>query len=320
MRWSAGRARLISPALAIACAFALAAGCAAPPEPPTRYPAAERLVAIGDLHGDLAAAHRALLLAGAIDAQDRWTGGDLVVVQTGDQLDRGNDEPEILDLLERLAAEAAQAGGAVLALNGNHELMNVKGDMRYVTSDGFADFAAIPLPRAPAVQILDFPARERRRRAAFAPGGPVALRLARRNVVAIVGDTLFVHGGVLPHVAAYGIERLNREARDWVRGERAEPPGLLLARNGPVWARHYCDEPDPRDCRLLSRTLRPLGARRMVVGHTIQEGGIRSFCDDLVWCIDTGMSAHYGGRPAALEITGGKVHVLTEEPPTAPPG
>ena len=73
-----------------------------PPEPPTRFPAAERIVAIGDLHGDLEATRRALRLAGAIDERDTWIGGDLVVVQAGDQLDRGNGEQAIIDLLERL--------------------------------------------------------------------------------------------------------------------------------------------------------------------------------------------------------------------------
>ena len=96
----------------------------------TRFPAPRRLVAIGDLHGDLDATRRVLRLAGATDERDAWVGGDLVLVQTGDQLDRGDDEPEILDLFDRLAKEAAAAGGAVHVLNGNHEFMNVKGDVR----------------------------------------------------------------------------------------------------------------------------------------------------------------------------------------------
>src|SRR5690349_5661303 len=64
---------------------------------PVRRPAPGRVVAIGDLHGDLAAARSALRAAGAIDQADRWIGGKLVVVQTGDVLDRGDDEQAILD-------------------------------------------------------------------------------------------------------------------------------------------------------------------------------------------------------------------------------
>jgi len=93
-------------------------------ERPFRFPAADRVVAVGDLHGDLASTREALRLAGAVDDKDRWIGGKLVLVQVGDQLDRGDDEPEILALLERLAEEATRSGGALHALNGNHEIMN----------------------------------------------------------------------------------------------------------------------------------------------------------------------------------------------------
>src|SRR4051812_26345533 len=68
-------------------------------------PAPARLVAIGDLHGDLAATKRTLRLAGAIDDKDAWIGGALVVVQTGDEIDRGDDDRAILDLTERLRDE-----------------------------------------------------------------------------------------------------------------------------------------------------------------------------------------------------------------------
>lgn len=105
-----------------------------------RLPAVERLVAIGDLHGDLAATRAVLRLAGAIDAGDAWVGGRLVVVQTGDQVDRGDEDREVLDLLARVREDAAQQGGALHLLSGNHETMNVAGDFRYVTQRSFESF------------------------------------------------------------------------------------------------------------------------------------------------------------------------------------
>ena len=77
----------------------------------------QRIVAFGDVHGDLEAARGALRLAGAIDEQDHWIGGDLIVVQTGDQLDRGDQEQAILDLFEKLRMESAAAGGEFHALS-----------------------------------------------------------------------------------------------------------------------------------------------------------------------------------------------------------
>jgi hypothetical protein len=279
---------------------------------PTSYPEPARMVAIGDLHGDLSATRAALRLAGAIDERDRWIGGDLVVVQTGDILDRGEDELEILALLETLAEQARSVGGNVHALNGNHELMNVKLDFRYVTLDGYLDFLPEPFEEGGTVAPENVVRAVRERIKAFRPGGAVARRLATRNVVAIVGRTVFVHGGVLPHVVDYGIERINQESRGWIRKELDCPPKALLARDGPVWSRHYSDEPDDEDCRLLEKALDRLGAERMVVGHTVQEGAISPACGEKVWRIDVGMAAHYGGSPAVLEIKGNMARALTE--------
>jgi hypothetical protein len=104
-------------------------------------PVSDRIVAIGDLHGDMDHARRALRLAGAIDVHDRWTRGRLVVVQTGDQMDRGDDDRAIVDLVEDLKGQAAGAGGEFVALLGNHEIMNASLDFRYVTAGGFRAFA-----------------------------------------------------------------------------------------------------------------------------------------------------------------------------------
>lgn len=286
---------------------------------PTRYPAAQRIVAIGDLHGDLAATRAALRLAGAIDEGDRWAGGTTVLVQTGDQLDRGDDEFEILDLLDALTTQARAAGGAVHVLNGNHELMNVKQDLRYVTLGGFLDFLPTPVanPETAAPQVVVDAVHERLK--AVRPGRPFAMRLVNRNVIILVGDTVFVHGGVVPRVVEYGIERLNQETRAWIRRDRQYPPDILLATDGPVWSRHYSDEPDAEDCQILEETLNSLGARRMVVGHTVSKDGISSACDEKVWRIDVGMARHYGGSPAVLEFRKGVPRIIKNKPPSVPP-
>ncbi len=190
--------------------------------------------------------------------------------------------------------------------------MNVNLDFRYVTLDGYLDFLPDTLGEGVSVVPEDVVKAVGERIKAFRPGGPVALRLSKRNVVTIVGKTVFVHGGVLPHVVDYGIERLNQESREWIRKERVCPPDVLLATDGPVWSRHYSDETDEEDCRLLEETLERLGVERMVVGHTVQEGAIPHACGEKVWRIDVGMAAHYGGAPAVLEVTNGVARALTE--------
>jgi hypothetical protein len=303
--------RLLVAVSVFAAALLAALGAGQDAADALRFPAPDRLIAVGDLHGDLAAARRALRLGGAIDATDRWIGGRLVVVQTGDQLDRGDDDRAVLELLDRLRAEAAAAGGAVHALNGNHEFMNVQGKMKYATAAGFAAFRGMPGLDLRRPGLADKPEAERPRRAAFAPGGPFARRLALRNVVTVIGDTVFVHGGVLPPLVVYGLDRLNEESRRWLRGDLAEPPEILLSRFGPVWSRHYSDQPDARDCALLARSLRMIGAARMAVGHTVQEQGINAKCGGTLWAIDVGLSAHFGGPTQLLEIDRGIPRVLS---------
>lgn len=276
--------------------------------PPSVVPAAERVVAIGDVHGDLGATRSALRLAGVLDEDDHWTGGTTVVVQTGDQLDRGDDEQAILDLFERLAEEAWAAGGAFYSLLGNHEVMNVALDLRYVTPGGFADFSDTPLV-AGDPRWTDLKPAVRGRVAAFSPGGPYARILARHNVVMQVGETVFAHGGVLPEHAQAGLDTLNRTVQDWMLGGPV-PPDAWMGPRAPTWTRLYSDgTPSAAACAQLDETLQLLGATRMVVGHTVQREP-SSACGDKVWRIDVGMAAHYGGQPAALEITPKGVKVL----------
>jgi hypothetical protein len=279
-----------------------------------QYPAVERLVAIGDLHGDVAATRAALRLAGAIDEQGRWSGGKLVVVQTGDQLDRGDDEPEILELLDRLAVEAGAAGGALHVLNGNHEVMNVQGDFRYVTPDGFRDYgaAAVNDPRQQPRTAPGAASTEQGRAAAFLPGGSAARQLAKRPVVVQVGANVFVHGGILQQHIDYGLGRINREVQQWMQATAPKPaPAIVANDNGPIWLRLYSDGLPLRSaCDELDRVLSRLSAKRLIVGHTVQQRGINSACGGKVWRIDVGLSRHYGGRLAVLEIKGDATRVL----------
>lgn len=270
---------------------------------------ARRIVAIGDLHGDLGATRQALVLAGAIDDSDRWIGGELIVVQTGDQLDRGDEEQAILELLDRLQDEALAAGGSLHLLNGNHELMNTRLDLRYVTEGGFADFEdAVEITEEDSLLLAHEP-EHRARVAAFRPGGPYALLLAERPVVLVINDNVFVHGGVLPLHLDYGLDRLNTEVRDWLLG-KGDPPEFIHTGESPTWTRNYSDEPDSEDCVQLEDVLEQMGAARMIVGHTVQEEGIASHCEGRLWAVDSGLAEYYGSVIEVLEIDGDQVRVL----------
>ncbi|HKD17760.1 MAG TPA: metallophosphoesterase, partial [Thermoanaerobaculia bacterium] len=94
--------------------------------------AAPRVVAVGDVHGDLPAFRGILKDAGLVDDRGAWSGGDAVFVQLGDLIDRGPSTRGVLDFVMALEKDAARSGGSVVVLLGNHEVMNMTGDLRYV--------------------------------------------------------------------------------------------------------------------------------------------------------------------------------------------
>ena len=299
-----------------------------------RRPSVERLVAIGDVHGDLAKTREAFRAAKLTNARDEWVGGTTTCVQVGDQLDRGKDEVAILHFLERLRGEARAAGGELVVMNGNHETLNVSGRYRYSLAEGNADFtrwrarqdigkvlrancglaAGVCESRAGEAAKTDtLPSfvkeGEGDRWRALAPGAPLALRfLAHQPVVVAIGSTLFVHGGVLPEHVKYGLDTLNEEISQWIkRGKiKSAPPLSVQGRDSVVWARDYSHVQEHKcDCDLLEETLRMIpGVERVVVGHTIQHPhGITSACDGKVIRIDVGMSKGcVDAKPEELEI------------------
>lgn len=318
-----------------------------PISPPlqTTYPSPDRLIAVGDLHGDLNKSKQALRLAGLIDSYDHWAGGSTTVVQVGDVLDRGGDEIKILYFLEKLKREAEKSGGSIITMNGNHEIMNVDGDFRFVTKSGLDEFrvwadwycignvmkslcGGLVKPSDPFDGVpLVFPGVKpeivdgiRARIAALRPNGPISNRFLTKNVtVLVIGDSVFVHGGLLPKHVSYGLERINEEVKDWISGLRERVSSeLVRGRNSLVWLRKFSDEVAKNcDCSTLEHVLATIpGAKRMIMGHTIQEKGINGACDNRAIRIDVGMSRGcINGLPEVLEVNGkSEVRVLTSNP------
>jgi len=276
-----------------------------------------RVVVIGDLHADLASARRAFRLAGAIDNRDAWIGGPLVVVQMGDLIGRGQEDRAVLELALTLQTRARAAGGTLHFLVGNHEVFAARPDHRWVAPDAFATFDALPGLNLRDPRVLLLPARERARFAALMPGGRFAIQIASFPAVLRLDDTVFAHGGVLPLWARYGIDRINADVQAWLLGRTDEPRATLglddgSADDGVMWSRHFSTMPEPGVCALVDESLSVIGARRMIVGHTVQKS-ITPRCGGRIWAVDVGISGYYGGRLQVLEIVNGdQFRVLTE--------
>ena len=206
----------------------------------------ETVVAIGDVHGDFDDFVAILQRTGLIDKQNHWTGGKTTFVQVGDLLDRGPKPREVMDLMMALEKEAGQAGGRVVSLLGNHEMMNIMGDLRYVTPVNYASFAdgnsekrqkaaydeymkwkgshaallaelPQPMELTEAEWMARHPAGFIEQREAFGPKGEYGEWLRGHAAVAEIHGIIFLHGGISPDLAKTKLDAMNNRIRDEIK-------------------------------------------------------------------------------------------------------
>jgi len=186
----------------------------------------ERIVAIGDVHGSDAKLVRLLGGLHLIDESSNWVGGSTHLVMAGDLIDRGLGDRAVLDLLRKLQRQASDAGGHVHVLVGNHEIMNLVRDLRYVNPDSYADFAAeedvkqrkngykrfkrrYDGPDVDAAFDEMYPPGYFARITDFDPKGKYGEWLLEQPILLKINDVLFVHGGLTGRVAALGLDEIN---------------------------------------------------------------------------------------------------------------
>ncbi|HYS11536.1 MAG TPA: metallophosphoesterase [Myxococcales bacterium] len=187
------------------------------------------MIAFADVHGAYDELTGVLRSARVVDADLRWSAGTAHVVSLGDLLDRGAGSRKTMDLLMRLQDEALAAGGALHVLLGNHEAMNLMGDLRDTSAADLAAYAADEPPglwegrRAewiarhgndPAARFDEsFPPGYFGQRAAFASEGRYGRWLLGLPVAIVIGDTLFMHGGPSRLLSGQSVEEINRRYR-----------------------------------------------------------------------------------------------------------
>jgi hypothetical protein len=217
---------------------------ARPEKAPVKPP--EAVVAIGDVHNDFDDFVAILRRTGLIDEQNHWTGGKTTLVQVGDLLDRGPKPREVMDLMMSLEREAVQAGGRVVSLLGNHEVMNIMGDLRYVTPMNYTSFAdgnseerqkaayheyvnwrgshasllaelPHPMELTESEWMARHPAGFIEQREAFGPKGEYGEWLRGHAAVAEIEGIIFLHGGIHPDLAKTKLDAINNRIQDEIK-------------------------------------------------------------------------------------------------------
>lgn len=321
--------------------------------------AGDRIVAVGDVHGSYEGLVSILQRAELIDDNNHWVGGDVTLVQTGDLLDRGLQIREVLDLLMKLQGEAAAVGGKVIVLLGNHEGMDLTGFFRDVNPDLYALFADAKSEKRRKKAYRNFKqfweARsaaegsqppvfndeiEAKWMAAYPPGfieymealgpeGRYGKWLRTLPAAVLIGDVLFIHGGVGPELRGLTVEEINLKVAEelsafdtaraymikqrlipntadlnFMIGEyrKMEEPDPVLAgladvdqwflrwEHGPLWFRGGARWDEETQGAEMAEILDGIGAARVVGGHTVQHPArIQVRFDGRVFLIDTGM-------------------------------
>ena len=299
------------------------------------FPEMDRIIAIGDIHGDFEVLVKTLYKANVMTPEGEWNPSavNTVVVQLGDLLDRkvrgdGVDsnnymeEIHILQLIEYLHREAQQFNSAFIYVVGNHEIMNMIGDFRYVSENTMKGMGG-----------------EENRYNLFAAGGPIAKHIGCNSFgICKIGNWTFVHGGILPkHLedTDFSFTKINKLikklmygeiVKDEIKDERGNviKKGLtnkekewIFEPSGLFWTRELSERGKQVDCNMVNEAVSILNGNDniggIVVGHSVQDR-INSTCNNKVWRIDGGMSGAFGdnkNKIYILEIIGNNTDVIS---------
>lgn len=267
-----------------------------------------------------------------------WTGGNTYVVQLGDQIDRVRPEKivnnlcveennicedegsdlKIICLFERLHNQALKQGGALISILGNHELMNVDQDFRYVSPKEFREFGNFFKGKLEFNSNVPYGFKERVE--AFKPGGILSkkLSLSRYSVVQ-VGSWIFVHGGITPECANdYSIDDINYYIRRWLYGDTSNENMNHIKKlyhndndeYSPFWSRTFSDMEEWCDTKCLNEFTKSIHylniknkrknnniIKGMIMGHSPQfmyNKSINSSANNRLWRVDVGASKAFG--------------------------
>ncbi len=244
-----------------------------------KYKRVDSIAVISDVHGHYDNYLKQLLSNGIIDKDLNWNFGKGNLVFLGDAFDRGDKVTEILWHLFKLEKQAVKNGGMVHFILGNHELMVLGGDRRYI-HEKYRKVEAIAGANYSEL---------------YSRNSVLGKWLRSKPVMITINNILFVHAGVSPELVqnAMKIKQVNQIFSERIVGKDIDPSpedeelNLLNGNYGPVWYRGYFAD-STLSITSLDSILDFYGKEHIVVGHTPQKNIMILFGNKVIG-IDTGM-------------------------------
>ena len=241
------------------------------------YEMPEKLIAISDIEGNFVAFRDFLINNKVINSNNQWIYGRGHLVLNGDFFDRGLNVTECLWFVYHLEQEAVKNGGYVHFILGNHEIMNMNDDIRYVRNKYIENS-----------KLMNEDYKD-----LYKQNTELGRWLETKNIVEKIGDYLFLHGGISEELNMLNpaIEDINTRSRSYYFSSKAARQSgdtlmgtIFRSKYSPFWYRGYVEETIKEDS--LDLTLRIFDVDKIVVGHTIVDD-VRYFYSRKVIGIDT---------------------------------
>lgn len=263
-----------------------------------------RLFVVSDVEGNYTALFRLLRAGDVINDHGQWTFGSGHLVFVGDMIDRGDQVVETLSFIQKLEKEAGKNRGRVHYVLGNHEIMNLSGDFRYVHPSYWKDSVTLQHNYWRLVS----------------PHSRTGRWLRSKNIIEKVGDYLFVHGGIAPVVNTLplSIKALNATAKPFYETANQfedidDPAARLLfdtENTSPFWFRGYyapytVNYESPATEQTIDSTLKKFGVRHIITGHSLVADTISMHFKGKLFNTDT---HHASGHSEALLIESGSFY------------
>jgi peroxiredoxin len=272
---------------------------------PAEFEKPAKFLVLSDIEGNFEALRDILENNGVIDPDFNWTFGKGHLVLNGDIFDRGEQVTECLWLIYSLEQKAKIHGGYVHFILGNHEIMNLNGDHRYIQYKYKKNAARL----GKTYQEL------------FGKESVLGNWIRTKNIIEKIGSLLFVHGGISDSLIDYNmtVKAINDKARPFLANEVTAKTSrdrvlriLFDSKNSPFWHRLFYQDSEIKvysngntiqktSMQQVKNALLHFEVDHIITGHTIVGDTISVHYDGKVINTDT---PHSEGKSEALLILG----------------